>query len=133
MSTKNYQFNNNQTSDGTSVTSNTVNEDKPNSKGGWTKVEDALLKRRDMDSTQKLILSILTRLSVKEGFAWVSVIGLASMIGMTEKATRRAINQPTGNGGTSRTDRALSEKPPDNEPMACPCPARPHSPSTPWR
>jgi hypothetical protein len=105
MSTKNYQFNNNQTSDGTSVTSNTVNEDKPNSKGGWTKVEDALLKRRDMDSTQKLILSILTRLSVKEGFAWVSVIGLASMIGMTEKATRRAINRLVTAGHLERIER----------------------------
>lgn len=103
--TKNYQFNNDQTDDGISVTVNTVHEDKLDRKAGWTKVDDSLLRRRDMDSTQKLLLSVLIRLSLKEGFAWVSVIGLGVLIGMTAKATRRAINRLIEAGHIERIER----------------------------
>lgn len=103
--TETYQSNPEPTGDGISPTSNAGHQDKPDRKDGWTKVEDSLLKRRDIDSTEKLVLSILIRLSVKEGFAWISVIGLAAMIGMTVKATRRAINRLAAAGHLERIKR----------------------------
>jgi hypothetical protein len=60
---------------------------------GWTRIDDDLLRRPDMGSTEKLILCALARLSLKEGYAWISVGSLAGMIGMTEKATRKALNR----------------------------------------